>query len=125
MESHGENTNIRRAVLRGGKTIEIACVGPRQDLHLCLECASDLVYPVGWEETEAKKWSVLLRCPNCEASREGVFEQGTLERFEELMERGTDDLVRAYKNLTRANMSDESDRFGAALHADAILPEDF
>ena len=34
-------------------------------------------------------------------------------------------VIRDYKRLMRANMSDEIDRFGAALQANAILPEDF
>jgi hypothetical protein len=142
MESQGENTHfVKRVVLPSGKTIEVVYfrnpdgaeapgtqhppAEPHQDLHVCLDCESALVYPVEWQEAGAENWSVLLECPNCHTCREGVFAQETVELFDEELDRGADALARDYKRLMRANMSDEIDRFGAALEADAILPEDF
>ena len=142
MESQGENTHfVKRVVLPSGKTIEVVYfrhaesvegpgtqhppAEPHQDLHICLDCDSGLVYPVEWQEAGAENWSVLLECPNCHTCREGVFAQETVELFDEELDRGADALARDYKRLMRANMSDEIDRFGAALTANAILPEDF
>lgn len=144
MESQGENTHfVKRVVLPSGKTIEVVYfrrdgeaeaehariehppAEPHQDLHVCLDCDSGLVYPVEWQEAGPENWSVLLECPNCHTCREGVFRQETVELFDEQLDRGADALARDYKRLMRANMSDEIDRFAAALHADAILPEDF
>jgi hypothetical protein len=142
MEDQGENTHfVKRVVLPSGKTIEVVYfrsgeeasapetphppAEPHQDLHVCLDCDSSLVYPVEWEEAGPENWSVLLQCPNCLACREGVFGQETVEVFDEQLDRGADALARDYKRLMRANMSDEIDRFAAALEADAILPEDF
>jgi hypothetical protein len=143
MESQGENTHfVKRVVLPSGKTIEVVyfrqgaesehaeggghpVAEPHQDLHVCLECDSGLVYPVEWEEAGPEDWSVLLQCPNCQTCREGVFTQDTVELFDEELDRGADALARDYKRLMRANMSDEIDRFAAALQADAVLPEDF
>jgi hypothetical protein len=141
MESQGENTHfVKRVVLPSGKTIEVVYfrqgeeadaptqhppAQPHQDLHVCLDCDSQLVYPVEWQEAGAENWSVLLQCPNCQGCREGVFTQDTVELFDEELDRGADALARDYKRLMRANMSDEIDRFAAALEADAILPEDF
>jgi hypothetical protein len=142
MESQGENTHfVKRVVLPSGKTIEVVyfrngeeAAAPdtqhppaerHQDLHVCMECDSSLVYPVEWEEAGPENWSVLLQCPNCQACREGVFTQDTVELFDEQLDRGADALARDYKRLMRANMSDEIDRFAAALEANAILPEDF
>jgi hypothetical protein len=142
MESQDENTHfVKRVVLPSGKTIEVVyfhqgeaekCPGtehppaePHQDLHVCLDCDSELVYPVEWEEAGSEDWSVLLQCPNCQTCREGVFTQETVELFDEELDRGADALARDYKRLMRANMSDEIDRFAAALQADAVLPEDF
>jgi hypothetical protein len=128
-------------VLPSGKTIEVVYfrnaegaeapdtqhppAEPHQDLHTCLDCDSGLVYPVEWEEAGPEDWSVLLHCPNCQTCREGVFTQETVELFDEELDRGADALARDYKRLMRANMSDEIDRFAAALQAEAILPEDF
>ncbi|MFL5925162.1 MAG: hypothetical protein ACJ74S_14540 [Gaiellaceae bacterium] len=143
MEDQGENTHfVKRVVLPSGKTIEVVYfrngedvpapdtqqhppAEPHQDLHVCHDCDSRLVYPVEWEEAGPEDWSVVLQCPNCQVCREGVFTQETVELFDEELDRGADALARDYKRLTRANMSDEIDRFAAALEAGAILPEDF
>ena len=145
METGGEQTHyVKRVVLPSGKTIEVvyfketdgcscdeahavehAPAEPHQELHVCMECYSELVYPVHWEEAGPENWNVLLRCPNCESYREGVFAQDTVEAFDEELDRGTDALARDYKRLMRANMAEEIDRFAGALQADAILPEDF
>ena len=139
---------VKRVQLPSGKTIEVvyfreheqplpeapaAAVAPavhpeaepHQDLHTCLDCDSQLVYPVQWEESGPENWSVLLHCPNCDVYREGVFTQRTVEVFDEELDRGADVLARDYKRLMRANMVEEIDRFVGALTSGAILPEDF
>jgi hypothetical protein len=68
---------------------------------------------------------VLLHCPNCDVFREGVFTQDNVELFDEELDRGADALARDYKQLMRANLADEIERFAGALAAGAILPEDF
>ena len=138
MDSFDEQTHfVKRVVLPSGKTIEVVYFKdadaqpaapvpePDQDLHVCIECESELVYPVEWEEAGPENWSVLLHCPNCDVYREGVFSQATVEAFDEELDRGADALATTYKRLMRANLADEIDRFAAALDAGAILPEDF
>ena len=147
MEGHDEQTHyVKRVLLPSGKTIEVVYfretipvpeapealhtadhppAEAHQDLHMCMECSSDLVYPVQWEESGTENWSVLLHCPNCDVYREGIFTQDTVEVFDEELDRGADALARDYKRLMRANMSEEIDRFVGALTAGAILPEDF
>ena len=143
MDAQGDNGHFtKRVTLPSGKTIEVVYFAdegflpepdapvhppaqPHQDLHLCVECDSELVYPVQWEEAGAENWSVLLHCPNCDVFREGVFTQENVELFDEELDRGADALARDYKRLMRANMADEIDRFVGALNAGAILPEDF
>jgi hypothetical protein len=83
------------------------------------------VYPVEWQEASATHWEVLLRCPNCEWSELGVYDQTTVDRFDETLDNGTEVLVRDLRRLVQANMEEEAERFAAALDADAILPEDF
>ena len=129
-EEH-ESHHVRRVQLPSGKTIEIVLFngdrGAARDpsLHLCTSCPSELVYPVAWEEDARTSWRVVLRCPECEQLREGVFTQAAVDAFDEHLDAGTDALAADLRSLTRANMADELARFAAALHADAILPEDF
>lgn len=96
-----------------------------RDLHVCVECSSGLVYPIGWEESGQENWRVTLQCPNCEICREGVFGQVSVEALDEELDRGAAALTRDYERLLRANMADELQRFVRALRVDAILPEDF
>lgn len=148
MESHGEQTHyVKRVVLPSGKTIEVVYfkeadvphpvdgdaraapqlppAEPHQDLHVCVECASEFVYPLQWEESGEENWSVLLHCPNCDVYREGIFSQKTAEGFDEALDRGADALTRDYKRMVQDNMAEEIERFVGALTVDAILPEDF
>jgi hypothetical protein len=135
--------HVRRVVLPSGKTIEVVyfedqdhierpAATPllprsteRVDLHVCGRCESELVFPVEWDEAGATHWEVTLRCPNCEWSGTGVYEQEVVERFDEELDRGTEALVRDLKRLMQANMEDEIERFCDALDGDHVLPEDF
>lgn len=140
---HGDH-QLKRIVLPSGKTIEVvyfdhgAFTEPRpapepaappkhgeRELHVCINCNSQLAYPVQWEESDPRSWSVTIRCPECEWTEAGVFSQEQCDRFDDQLEAGTDALSRDYKRLVTANMSEEIDRFSAALDADAILPIDF
>jgi hypothetical protein len=129
---------VRRVVLPSGRSIEVvyfepfpvedaAADAPRQidDLHICPECDRDLVYPVEWQEASVTHWEVLLRCPNCEWTELGTYDQATVDRFDETLDCGTETMVRDLRRLVQANMEEEAERFAAALAADAILPEDF
>jgi hypothetical protein len=128
---------VRRVVLPSGKVIEVVYFDdettaatrppsqPAEHLHQCGTCDSELVYPVDWEEAGDTHWEVFLRCPNCEWTGTGVFEQDIVERFDEELDRGTEALVRDLKNLMQANMEDEIERFVSALAAGHIVPEDF
>jgi len=128
---------VRKVVLPSGRAIEVVYFEPMapesapqpaplvDDLHVCPECDRDLVYPVEWQEASATHWEVLLRCPNCEWSELGVYDQATVDRFDETLDTGTELLVRDLRRLVQANMEEEAERFAAALDADAILPEDF
>jgi phage-related protein len=124
---------VKRVALPSGKTIEVVYFeeGTRHeepaqlDLHLCPDCDAGLVYPVHWTEVDRANWEVTLRCPNCEWLHTGVFDQETVERFDEQLDRGTDSLVDDLKRLVHANMEEDIERFAHALARDFILPEDF
>jgi hypothetical protein len=139
-DPHPSHQHVRRVVLPSGKTIEVvyfeehpgvaagtAAPTPAVpvDLHVCATCGSHLVYPVEWEEAGPRHWEVTLRCPDCHELATGVYDQTTVDRFDEVLDDGTDAVVRDLKRLMRANMEDEVERFVAALQSDLILPEDF
>lgn len=128
--------HVRRVVLPSGKTIEVvyfegradesaACGPATADLSVCRCCGSHLVYPLEWDEAGPRHWEVTLRCPECHGVERGVFNQATVDRFDEVLDAGTDAVVADLKRLMRANMEDQVERFVTALHADVILPEDF
>jgi hypothetical protein len=125
--------HVKRVALPSGKTIEVvyfdraaAHEAPaKQELHVCPDCDSRLVYPVHWSEIDRANWEVHLRCPNCEWGHTGAFDQETVERFDEELDRGTDSLVDDLKRLIHANMEEDIERFSNALARDHILPEDF
>jgi hypothetical protein len=148
-ENHGHE--LKRIVLPSGKTIEVVYFPalerelaegeadqatrdrvapteeglPKEELHLCGECESDLVYPIAWEEAGPEHWQVDLRCPNCEWYGQGTWGQDVVEEFDEELDRGTEILTEDYKRLATANMAEDIERFAKALEVDAILPEDF
>ena len=94
-------------------------------LHVCRSCDAPLVYPVAWTEAGAQHWEVTLRCPGCEWRGTGIYDQEAVERFDEELDRGTELLVRDLRELVRANMEEDVERFIGALRADVVLPEDF
>ena len=67
----------------------------------------------------------MLRCPECESRREGVFEQTSVERLDDELDRATGELLSDLRRMTHANMSDEIETFIRALDADLIEPSDF
>lgn len=140
MNQPSENSHyVRRVVLPSGREIEVvyfdaqaapadavpAVTNPHTRLHECPECDRGLVYPVEWEEASPTQWEVLLRCPNCEWSDLGIYDQTVVDRFDEELDRGTEALVEDLTRLQQANMEDEIERFTTALASDAIWPMDF
>jgi hypothetical protein len=94
-------------------------------LHVCPNCSSHFVQPVEWEPSEGDSWSVLLRCPECEVFQAGVYPQHELDAYDLELDRGEALLRVAYMQMSTENMSAEIDAFAEALHAGAVLPEDF
>jgi hypothetical protein len=140
MSQPSDNSHyVRRVVLPSGREIEVVYFdataapadavpvvsSPHTDLHMCPDCDRHLVYPVEWEEASPTQWEVLLRCPNCEWSHLGVYDQTVVDRFDEQLDRGTECLIDDLTRLTQANMEDEIERFSCALASDAIWPMDF
>jgi hypothetical protein len=122
--------SVRRIVLPSGKSIEVVRFhetnkAAPQGLHICPECDSQLVQPTDWSEASDDQWELVLRCPNCWWTSEGVYTQAQVHELEDRLDEGLAEMLRDLQRLTHANMAEEMDRFVAALHADFILPEDF
>lgn len=95
------------------------------ELHVCPNCDSDLVYPTDWAPAAGRRWTVDLRCPNCEWHGGGTYGQGVVDRFDVVLDTGTEQLLDDLGVLTRANMEEQIERFADALRDGRILPEDF
>jgi hypothetical protein len=106
-----------------GPAAEPAC--PPDELHVCFHCAGELTYPLDWSEEGPRHWRIVLRCPECESRREGVFEQSVVERLDDELDRAASVLLGDLRRLTHANMSEEAEFFVRALEADLIVPSDF
>jgi hypothetical protein len=94
-------------------------------LHVCFHCSGELVYPLDWSEEGVRHWRIILRCPDCESRREGVFEQAAVELLDDELDRAAGALLGDLRRMTHANMSEEVDFFVRALDADLIVPSDF
>jgi len=94
-------------------------------LHVCFHCSGELAYPLDWSEEGPHHWRILLRCPDCESRREGVFEQTAVERLDDELDRGSSALLGDLRRMTHANMSEEIEFFVRALDADVVTPSDF
>ncbi len=105
------------------QTVDGACAPAH--LHVCFHCSGELVYPLDWSEEGPRHWRIILRCPECESRREGVFDQSAVERLDDELDRGSGALLGDLRRMTHANMSEEIEFFVRALAADLIVPSDF
>ncbi|MGH2913610.1 MAG: hypothetical protein ACRDMX_01345 [Solirubrobacteraceae bacterium] len=129
MSQPPDRHTVRRIVLPSGRTIEVVRFhgGDVADpgLHVCPQCSSQLVQPVDWAEAPQGFWELVLQCPNCFWFDEGVFDQDQVDGLEQRLDEGLTEMLADLRRLTQANMSEEIERFAAALNANLILPEDF
>lgn len=100
-------------------------VSSPDQLHICFHCSGELVYPLDWSEEGPRHWRIVLRCPECESRREGVFDQTAVEHLDDELDRGSSALLGDLRRMTHANMSEEVEFFVRALDADLIVPSDF
>ena len=129
MNPEQEQPSVRRIVLPSGRSIEVVRFNDQnhvtRGLHVCPDCASELVQPIDWSEAPQGFWELILQCPNCFWMDEGVFDQDQVDALEEHLDDGLTDMLSDLRRLTQANMTEEIERFASALNADLILPEDF
>jgi hypothetical protein len=107
------------------RTGDTPSTAPGEALHVCTRCAGGLVHPLDWAEESPGRWRILMRCPDCDSLREGVFGQALVERLDEELDRATGALLSDLRQLTHANMLEEIEVFSRALQLDLIGPSDF
>lgn len=122
--------SVRRIVLPSGRSIEVVRFYHKDEtaprgLHVCPQCHSDLVQPISWSETSDNRWELTIECPNCWWYEEGQYDREQVDRLEENLDDGVDEMLGDLQRLTQANMAEQIDRFISALNKDLILPEDF
>lgn len=94
-------------------------------LHVCSECSGDLVYPVTWEERRGNAWEITLRCPECEHWHTDEYSGEIVDRFDDVLNSGTEQLLSDLRTFARVNMEEDVERFVRAIRQDLILPMDF
>ena len=93
---------------------------------MCPECELELVYPRGVGRGRRRTLGGQPALPQLRVDRHRRRSRRTLiQRFDETLDRGTEALVADLRQLTRANMEDDVERFVHALNAGHVLPEDF
>jgi hypothetical protein len=110
---------------RGGRGGTQARPQLKDDLSICPCCGRDFVYPVDWAPVGERRWSVALRCPQCEWVGGGIYDQEVVDRFDDALDASIETILSDLELLTRSNMEEHVERFLEALEADLILPEDF
>ena len=116
---------VQEMLARAERAVDVTDPGGPSSLNLCPACASDLVYPLSWAESSGSTWTIERRCPNCEWRHAGEFGDEHLTHFDEALNEGTETLLVALRDTTRANMEAAAERFIDAIKLDLIEPMDF
>jgi hypothetical protein len=94
-------------------------------LEVCPACGTDFVNPVEWSAIEDHSWWMLLRCAQCEHSREVTVSNAEAERFDEALDSRADPIARAVRKLDLERMAATVETLIVALQRDLIGPADF
>ena len=94
-------------------------------LEVCPACKTDFVNPVEWSAVEDHSWHMLLRCAQCEHTREVTVPNSEAERFDEALDSRADPIARAARRLDLERMAATVESLIVALQRDLIGPADF
>jgi hypothetical protein len=97
----------------------------REDLQICPDCDSDLVYPLEEtiEEVGDTHWYMQCRCPNCEWRGVGIHEDSKAEAHGKVMASGQARMAEDLNRLAINNAFGEVD-FLLKLVEVGLRPED-
>ena len=59
----------------------------------------ELVYPFAWHELSPGRWEIERRCPDCEWEATGVHGEAEVQRYDALLNEGTDALIEHVEQL--------------------------
>ncbi|HEV2768996.1 MAG TPA: hypothetical protein VGV40_02270 [Solirubrobacteraceae bacterium] len=100
--------------------------GAGDNLHVCRSCGLGFVMPTQiLDILDDGRRLVELTCANCRLRVMGAHDHAALEALEDELEHGYAQICAACERLARENERAAVETFAAALHAGAILPEDF
>lgn len=95
-------------------------------LHVCERCASALVQPIRWEQTDSRAhWQLWRRCPECEWSGQGVYGEREIDAYDEELDNGAEAIAATLAELEREGMERLAASFTTALETDLIGADDF
>ena len=94
-------------------------------LENCPACGTDFVNPIEWAAVEDHSWWMLLRCAQCDHTREVVVSNIEAERFDEALDSRADPIARAAHKLDLERMTATVESLIVALRLDLIGPADF
>jgi hypothetical protein len=94
-------------------------------LELCPACATDYVNPVEWSAIEDHSWWMLLRCAQCDHTREVTVSNTEAERYDAALDSRADPIARAAHRLDLERMAATVESLIVALQRDLIGPADF
>jgi len=95
-------------------------------LHVCTDCHEPFVVPVSvLDVIDGDRCVVELHCANCEGTRIGVHGDAELMDLDRRLEATTAAMRNAVEVFEALDEWERAERFIDALHAGAILPEDF
>lgn len=91
-----------------------------------------MIQPVSWERVDPisvnnsdVQWVVQVYCGECQSFFQGVFNERSIDAFDEWLDNTAGMMQRELRSLEHENMEELVDNFGGALQAGHILPEDF
>jgi hypothetical protein len=117
---------LRAEILDAGADPSLRPAPASEGLHVCPSCRGPFVVPGEvYEVVDGDRCRLELRCVDCGWERAGIHAEAELEALDRELDRGYADLLWALEVLWIGNEEDAIERFGRALAADAILPEDF
>jgi hypothetical protein len=103
----------------------ITAKGPSR-VDLCPDCGRSFVVPVALLDiVDEGLYLVVLHCKNCDRMAVGIHEDAEMEQVDIAMDHAAAEIAAFAEILDLACFIEEGDAFARALHAGALLPEDF
>lgn len=94
-------------------------------IDVCEQCRRPFVVPFAVLGFGPGHYLVELQCANCNWHDVRLHDEAALELLDRALDDGVEEIADALHTLELSRELEEVDTFAGALHAGAILPEDF